>query len=407
MSVKIAIIGAGARGQCYAEYAVLNHTEMEITAVAEPKINLREKMAEKYHIPSNRLYASYRDMLANGVLADGLFICTQDNAHIDPAVEAIHAGYKCIMIEKPIDKNIAACEQLAALAEREGATIQVCHSLRYTNFYRKLKEIIDSKIVGDVVHITHLESVGHFHYAHSFVRGDWNNSEKSSPMILAKCCHDTDLMTYLTGKECKSISSYGALTLFQEKNAPEGSAMRCIDDCKIKYECPYSAMQYFGKYKNHLFREYAVEKEGFVSTEEAMRYGRYGRCVYHSDNNVVDHQVVNMLFEDDVTAVLSMCAFADDGRETRIFCTMGEIYANMDKSVIEVREFANANVTTYSVGHEASLHGGADTVLVRDFIAVVKGEKAPSSPIGISLQSHKMCMAAERSRLDGGNPKIT
>lgn len=197
--------------------------------------------------------------------------------------------------------------------------IQVCHSLRYTPFYRKLKEVIDSKMIGDVMHITHLEGVGSFHYVHSYVRGDWNNSEKSSPMILAKCCHDTDLMLYLTGKHTKSVSSIGDLNYFKSKNAPKGSTLRCIDGCEIKDDCPYSAMRYFGKYRNHLFREYAVEKEGFVTIEDAMKNGRYGKCVYHCDNNVVDHQVVNMLFEDNIIASISMCAFSDVGRETRIF----------------------------------------------------------------------------------------
>ena len=402
MPVKIAIIGAGARGQCYAEYAVLNSTEMEIVAVAEPKEHLREKMAQSYNISSSRLYSNYKELLNEGVIADGVFICTQDNTHIEPAMEAIDAGYKFIMVEKPIDKDIDKCEMLNEYAKKHNAVVQVCHSLRYTSFYRKLKEIIDSKIVGDIAHITHLESVTPFHYAHSFVRGDWNNSEKSSPMILAKCCHDTDLMVYLTGKRCKTLSSFGALTLFKEENAPEGSTKRCIDGCKYRYECPYSAMKYFGKYKNHLFREYAVEREGFSTTEDAMKNGRYGRCVYHCDNNVVDHQVVNMLFENEIIASLSMCAFADDGRETRIFCTMGEIYANMEKSIIEVKEFKNSNVTSYCVGHEDSLHGGADTVLVRDFISVVNGEKEPSSSIDISVESHRICNAAEESRLNNG-----
>ncbi len=402
MSVKIAIIGAGARGQCYAEYAILNSAEMEIVAVAEPKEHLRKKLSEKYNIPERMLFADYKELLSAEVVADGIFICTQDNSHIEPAIAAIDKGYKFIMVEKPIDKDTDKCEMLLKYAQSHNAVIQVCHSLRYTAFYRKLKEIIDSKIVGDIAHITHLESVTPFHYAHSFVRGDWNNSEKSSPMILAKCCHDTDLMVYLTGKKCKTVSSFGALSHFKAQNAPEGSTRRCIEGCKHRYECPYSAMKYFGKYKNHLFREYAVEKEGFLTIEDAMKNGRYGRCVYQCDNNVVDHQVVNMLFEDEVTASLSMCAFADDGRETRIFCSMGEIYANMEKSIIEVKEFKNSNVTTYSVGHEASLHGGADTILVRDFISVINGEKEPSSSIEISIESHKMCNAAEESRLNNG-----
>lgn len=161
-------------------------------------------------------------------------------------------------------------------------------------------------------------------------------------------------------------------------------------------------MQYFGKYRNHLFREYAVEKEGFETTEEALKKGRYGRCVYRCDNNVVDHQIVNVLLEDDVTASLTMCAFSDVGRVTRIYGTMGEIHAKFEEDIIEVCEFTSGDTVRYEIAHDDSLHGGADTNLVRDFLQVVREEKQPSTAIDISIESHKMCNAAEKSRINGG-----
>jgi len=401
MSIKAAIIGTGARGQSYAGYAIENPTEIEIVAIAEPKPYLQKHMMESYNIKPENVFKSYEELLAKPPCAEALFICTQDNMHVAPAIMAIKAGYKHIMIEKPIDKDLEQCRILAQIAKEYKAKVQVCHSLRYTPFYRKLKEVLNSGVIGKIMNVNHLEAVGSFHYAHSFVRGDWSKEETGSPMLLAKCCHDTDLLLYLTGKSCKSVSSYGSLSYFKKENAPEGSCDRCINGCKIKDICPYSAMQYFGKYRDHLFRNFAVEKEGFTDTAEAMKKGRYGRCVYHCDNNVVDHQVVSMLFEDGITATLTMCAFSNAGRETRIMGTLGEIYASMEKSIVEVTDFCTESVTAYHINHPDDLHLGADTILVRDFISTISNGTQAFTDIDISIQSHAICSLAEESRLNG------
>jgi len=397
MSIKAVIIGAGARGQCYAQYALDNPSELEITAIAEPKLFLQKHMIETYNIKPENVFSSYEELLAGKPLGQALFVCTQDNMHVEPAVMAIKSGYKYLMVEKPIDKNLDKCNQLAKAAKEYGAKVQVCHSLRYTPFYRKLKEVLNSGVIGKIMNINHLEGVGHFHYAHSYVRGDWAK-EESSPMIMAKSCHDTDLLLYLTGKPCEKISSFGELSYFKEENAPEGSCDRCINGCKIKDTCPYSAMQYFGKYRDHLFRNYAVEKEGFTDIAEAMKNGRYGRCVYRCNNDVVDHQIVSMMFEGGITATLAMCAFSDVGRETRIMGTTGEIYANMEKSLIEVTDFSTGSRTDYHISHPNTLHSGADTILVKDFISTIQNGTQTFTDIEMSIQSHAMCNAAEISR---------
>ncbi len=398
--IRAAFIGFGARGQCYGNYIFTDPSAFEIVAVAEPKKHIQKIAVEKYFCPENGVFDTWQELIDAKVEADVVFIATQDNEHIEPAVAAIEAGYRYLMVEKPIDKDIDRCKLLAKVANEHGATVQVCHSLRYTNFYRKIKELLDSGIIGDVKCINHIEPVGTFHFAHSFVRGDWRRDE-SSPMILAKCCHDTDLLLWLSGAHCKSISSYGSLDFFKEENAPEGAPARCIEGCPHNETCPYSAMKYFGKYKDHLFREYAVEKEGFTSTEEAMRKGRYGRCVFHSDNNVVDHQTVNILFDNNVTATLIMSGFSNFGRETHIMGTMGELRARMEDDIIEVYNFRNGDKNTYNIGRPQSLHGGADTTLVRDAIAVVRGEKAAMTSIDESVESHVMAIAAEKSRVTG------
>ena len=399
MKTKAVFLGFGARAQCYANYIFSNENTFEVAAVAEPKRYLQELANEKYHCNKENIYKDWKELIAQGVLGDILFVCTQDNCHVEPAIAAMKAGYKNIMLEKPIDKDINACKRLADAAEEYGARVQVCHSLRYTNFYRRVKEIVDSGEIGKIVSVNHIEPVGTFHYAHSFVRGDWNK-DSESPMILAKCCHDTDLLLWLTGRNCISLSSYGSLDFFKAENAPEGCADRCINGCKYNNTCPYSATKYLNKYKNHLFREYAVEKEGFSDTVEALKQGRYGRCVFRCDNNVVDHQTVNLLFEDNITAVMTMCAFSNFERETHIMGTMGELRAYMADDRIEVYNFRNGDRELYHIGHPEALHGGADYVLVEDFIASSLGEKECSTSISESILSHIICIAAERSRLE-------
>lgn len=401
MAVKAVFIGFGARGQCYANYVFQHQNEFEVAAIADPKPHIRKLAVEKYGCPADKVYEKWEDMLADGVMGDLLFVCTQDNYHVEPAIKAIETGYRYLMMEKPIDKDIDKCRQLQKFANDNGAMVQVCHSLRYTTFYRKLKQLLEDGAVGTIKCINHIEPVHTFHYAHSYVRGDWHSSEQSSPMIMAKCCHDTDLLLWLTGKHCKRVYSEGSQSFFNREHAPADAPDRCIDGCPHAATCPYSATQYMSTFRDHLFREYAVEKEGFTSTEEALKKGRYGRCVFKCDNDVVDHQIVLMEFEDNITASLTMSAFSNFGRETHIMGTMGEIRAYLEESKIVVYDFRTGDKVTYDISHPDSMHMGADTILVRDAVAVVRGYAQPATTIDISVESHAMCVAAEESRLSG------
>jgi len=396
--VKAVLIGAGGRGQySYAPYALQNPTELEFVAVAEPREFLRNQFVKTYHIKPEFAFQSWEDALAAGAIADCVLICTQDTMHVEPAIAAIKAGYKHILLEKPIDPNIENSKRLAKFAKENNVNVQICHSLRYTPYFRKLKEILDSKKIGDIVNIIHTEGVGFYHHAHSYVRGDWANTEMSSPMILAKCCHDMDLIIYLTGKNCVSLSSYGELTHFTFENAPEGSTERCIDGCKVRESCPYNAVKIYNEHKD--FRRLACDKEGFSDLSEALKEGRYGRCVYRCDNDVVDHQTVNILLEDGITVVLTMSAFSRRiGRDIRIMGTKGEIVGSMEDSIIEIYDFATGNYEVIKVHHSDAGHSGADEILMRDFVRMVASGEKGVSDIELSLQSHAMCHAAEISR---------
>jgi predicted dehydrogenase len=231
------------------------------------------------------------------------------------------------------------CIKLGQAAKENGVHIQVCHSLRYAPAFRAAKDILDSGAIGQLMSIVHTEGVGFAHYSHSFVRGDWKNSDESSPMILAKSCHDMDLLLYFTGKNCIKVSSFGTLSQFKAENAPVGSTERCLDGCKSRYECQYYAPKIYSN-ASAMMSKLACEKEGYTDMNVALSKGRYGKCVYRCDNNVVDHQTVNMEFEDGLTAVFTMSAFTyTTERDMRIMGTKGEIFAQFDTNDIEVHNF--------------------------------------------------------------------
>jgi len=398
-AITALLIGAGQRGsQSYAPYALEHPGELRFVGVAEPKDFLREGFAAAHDISPAHIYFDYKEAFAAGKIADCVLICTQDNDHVAPALAALDAGYRHILLEKPISKDAKECASLKDKAAKLDAKIMVCHSLRYTNFYRKMREIIARGDIGELCAMTHIEGVGFSHQAHSFVRGDWRNAKESSPMILAKCCHDIDLILYLTGKRCKSVSSFGSLQHFTEKNAPKNTPERCIEGCAIGGECPYNALTI---YKNDPhFRQIAIEKEGHLSFTDAMEKGPYGRCVYKCDNDVVDRQVVSLLLEDGVTVTHTMTAFTKRiGRETCIFGTRGELQGNLEEGRITVYDFLQGGVTEYTIPCGSSGHSGADETMIREFVRMVQRDEKSISDISLSVESHQICLAAEDARL--------
>lgn len=401
--IDVVIIGCGWRGQVFAEYAKTHPEEMRVLAIADKKQHIRDKMKKEYNIEDKYVFEDYHDLFKQGKIGDAVFIATQDNQHIEPSMMALEVGYRNLMVEKPIDRDISLCNMLNQKAQEVGAKIQICHSLRFAPYYRKMKEIIDSGVIGEIKHINQEEGVGYFHYSHSFVRGDWRREDTSSPMILAKCCHDMDLVLYLTDSHAVEVSSYGVNDYFTEKNAPNGAAARCID-CEVRETCPFDAIKIYNEKEGLCWS--AVEKEGFADFETAMREGRYGRCVFYCDNDVVDHQSVNILFETGATATITMNPFTKfDNRETRIMGTRGELSGSFGENVITVKPFLG-EVYQVEVEKIDSGHGGADIVFVSDFLESVRGEKEMCTPIDISIESHVMCHAAEISRKNSRSVKV-
>jgi hypothetical protein len=297
--------------------------------------------------------------------------------------------------------------------------------LRYTPIYQKVKELLDQGAIGEIVSIMAMENVGWFHQAHSFVRGNWANSDETSPMILAKCCHDMDLYPWLANKTCESVSSYGDNYLFKKEKAKEGCALRCLDGCKVKDECPFDAEKI---YLDSSITGYRSGERGWPldvlvpegPTEEKLleqlKTGPYGRCVYHCDNNVVDHQVVNLKMTDGTTMSFTMCGFTPEiSRYARFMGTEGQMEVNMTKdaetSEIVIRRFGSQvteeRIDVKSLAEDFSGHGGGDDRMVEEFMDLLSGEAEESSyitSIERSLESHYCALAAEYSRLHGGEP---
>ena len=407
--IQAVVLGYGNRGASYSDYAVKHPDELEIVAVADPIANRLQYAAQLHSLPEDRIFTDWRQIADQPKMANFAIIATQDHMHLEPALAMIEKGYN-LLLEKPMATTPAECKQITEAAEKKGVGIIVCHVLRFTSFWTTLKGIIDSGAIGKVMSITHMENVGNRHQSHSFVRGNWRKTSEATPMILAKCCHDTDLIQWLIGKSCKKVQSFGSLTYFTKKNKPAGAPARCTDGCPHADTCFYNAIKlYYDDKNNTWFRSVIANTVTNPSDEavmEALRTGPYGRCVYDCDNDVVDHQIVNMEFEDMTTASLSMNAFNKGGRFIRIFGTEGEITMGEGKW-FDVYSFADRQTTQVpidTIGNSISSgHGGGDVGIMIDAVNYFgNGIASPSvCDIRMSYLSHLIAFAAEESRLTG------
>lgn len=405
--IRAVVIGYGGRGAAYAGYAKNNPEILEIAAVADPIQNRREFARDYFSLSEKQIYNSWEKLANQPKLADFAIIATQDHQHLEPALAMIEKGYH-LLLEKPMATTPEECKQITEAAEKKGVNVVVCHVLRFAEFWTTLKDIIDRGDIGDIVSINHMENVGNVHQSHSFVRGNWRNTTVATPMILAKCCHDTDILQWLIGKPCKKVQSFGSLTHFTKTCKPEGAPERCIDGCPHGETCFYNAVKlYYDDKENAWFRSAAVQTAENPSDEavwEALCNTPYGRCVYDCDNDVVDHQIVNMEFEGGITASLSMNAFNEGGRFIRVFGTKGEITMG-DGNWFNVYSFADKKITQVPIGQIGNSvtdgHGGGDTGIMEDTIRFLGEGIATKSicPVRMSYISHLIAFAAEESRL--------
>lgn len=403
------VIGAGGRGTGYAEIASKMGDAFRVVAVAEPIESRRNYTRDLFSVPEEMCHTSWEELLARPKFADLVVIATMDRDHLAPAMAAIEKGYD-LLLEKPMSATPEECCAIARAAKEKGVFVLVCHVLRFTSFFCALKSIIDSGRLGEVMHIQHAEWVGNLHQAHSFVRGNWRNSEESSCMILQKTCHDMDILQWLLGKQCTRVHSFGSLSYFKKENMPEGAAARCLD-CKHAESCYYNAVRFYHNEKNFPFIESATNTR-FPSDEqidEMLRTSDYGRCVFDMPNNVVDHQTVNLEFEGGTTVSFSMCAFNRGGREIRIMGTKGELIGKMGDKSVRVYDFGTRQyeeIEIDKVQRDDSIaggHGGGDQGIMVALRDALNGAYVGDSICTIeqTCRNHLISFAAEESRLTG------
>lgn len=401
--ITAVVIGAGSRGvDAYAVYAEKYPHELEIVGVAEPRQDRREAFVQRFGIEEGKTFTDWKDLLDQPRLADLIFICTQDTMHVEPAVIAMQKGYH-ILLEKPVSVTPEGCRTLLQASRKYDVSIAVAHVLRYTPFFSSMKKLLEKGVIGEIQGIQHNENVGHQHYAHSFVRGNWRNKAESAPMILAKSCHDMDLFLYLTGSDCRRISSFGSRRVFISDNKPSDAPDRCLDGCPHRVECPYYGPKTYltgdtGWPVNVLTCD--LSSEGITA---ALQEGPYGRCVYSCDNDVVEHQVLNLEFENGIPAVFTMSAFTNKtSRTIKIVGTKGEMRGHMERQEIEILDFETCNTQLVNVAASLIGHGGGDEGIVREFLLHLNDRSRPlPSSLELSIQSHMMAFAAEESMLSG------
>ncbi len=401
--------GAGSRGNTYGNYALSFPDQIRIVGVAEPVQIRNERYAKKHSIRDENRFNTWEQVFDRPKWADVILITMPDHLHYEPCLRALSMGYD-VLLEKPMAQTAEQCREIDRMVTRTGRIVGVCHVLRYAPYFIRMHQLVNSGAIGDLVSVQHLEPIEHIHMSHSYVRGNWHSSRASTPIILAKSCHDLDILRWIIGKPCRQIAAMGDLKWFTRQNAPEGSTERCLGGCSVEKECPYSAAKVYAETRNWTYVfDLPEEKEKQTgAVMELLKTTNYGRCVYRMDNDQPDHYITSMMFDGNITAAFSMEAFTSyGGRRTRLMGAMGDLYGDMHE--LHLTDFRN-NQTVRMVPAEEELwkyknsgHGGGDWMLMRNFLeAVIQQDPAfLTTTVSQSLESHIMGFAAEESRKNG------
>lgn len=414
MEKGIVIIGAGSRGLGYAKHIKTYGKNEKVVGVVDPDHQRIALVKKLFPLKDEMIFSCWKEFVKKDRIADAVIIATQDAMHKEPAVACANLGYH-ILLEKPIAPTAEDCLKIIQTVQKNDIIFAVCHVLRYTKFFQMLQKMISSKIIGEVATIQHFEHVGYWHMAHSFVRGKWRNKKESSFMLLAKSCHDIDILRYLIGRPCQRVQSFGSLLHFRKENKPRdaGQAKRCVK-CKHESKCLFSALkiyvrEHFDKGITSWPVSVLTSKVTRKNLLEAIKTGPYGRCVYECDNDVVDHQVVNLEYAGGITASFTMSGFNMGNREIIIQGTHGIIRGNMAKNTITITDFLTEQTQTRKIvplAHDS--HGGGDEGLIKEWLNAIRtGDKSRivTGPAE-SLESHLTTFLAEKSRLRGTVEKI-
>lgn len=402
--ITAVVFGAGGRGSVYGEYALKYPQDIQVIAVAEPQPDRLARFSTQHDIEPSHQFTSWEEVIRAGKIADVVINCTMDRTHMDSTLAALETGYD-VLLEKPMSPVLHENVRLVQVAEELGRHLQICHVLRYSAFFRTLREVVQSGRLGRIVSVDHRENLVFWHMAHSYVRGNWRNVDEAGPMILAKCCHDLDILYWILRTPVAWLSSFGTLTHFRPENAPANAPLRCTDGCPVEDTCKYYAPRLYARDVNGWPFNAVALKPTVEARMEALRTGPYGRCVYQCDNDVVDHQSVNMELEDGTTVSLLMQGQGnEEGRTMRYDGTLATLYgrfvAGRYSLTIRHHRTGEEEQVPIKMSQDDGGHGGGDFGIVRSFVNALRGTPDESvTTARESLESHLLAFAAEESRL--------
>lgn len=400
------IIGAGSRGNTYALYADRYPGSLQIVGVSDINEFRRKGMGDRFSVKASHRFGDWSEVFKQPKFADIMIITTPDYLHYEPCMKALEMGYH-VLLEKPAAQTEKECTDILKQSRKYNRIVAICHVLRYAPYFKALKETVDSGKIGELVSIQHLEPIERIHFSHSYVRGNWNNSKKTTPAVISKSCHDLDILRWIVGKPCREVTAFGSLSYFKSSKAPKGAAKRCLD-CPIEAQCAFSAKRVYYDRRDWL-NVFDLSGDRQQQGEQIISYLRttdYGRCVFYSDNDQPDHFIMNMKFENDVTVAFSMEALTSyAGRRTRIMGTKGDIVGDMQ--TFTLTDFLTGKQEKWGTDINDG-HGGGDLRLVRDLLWAVdkEDESLLTSTIEASIESHVMGFKAEESRLNGTIEKL-
>ena len=404
--VRLIVLGAGGRGTIYARHALQLGGTAEVVAVAEPRAFFRDRLGDMHRIPPENRVADWRELAEREKFADAVVIATQDRMHVGPAVEFARKGYH-ILIEKPLAPDPEGCREIRRAVDDAGVLLAAGLVLRYTNCTRALKKIVDSGAIGQIVSVQHLEPVGHWRFAHAYVRGNWSREADSSSVLLAKSIHDLDWLCFIAGARPARVQSFGSRMFFRRENQPEGAADRCLE-CSLQETCPYSAPKfYLGRIREGNIDNYVESVTGDPTEEnllEVLKTSPYGRCVFACDNDVVDHQTVNLEFANGATAVFTLAGCSRYGdRRTVVFGSLGEIRCDGEHLTCHLYDTGETREIPIPEHAQGDRHGGGDYNLLEAFVNAIRtGDRSPVvSGMAESFATHMLTFAAEESRRSG------
>ncbi|MDE6550239.1 MAG: Gfo/Idh/MocA family oxidoreductase [Clostridia bacterium] len=413
--IKVAVLGLGSRGKNYGGH-LAKSKDVRIVSVCDKFQSKIDKVKSAWQVPADKCFTDEDSFFAQGKIADLMVIATQDRDHYAHAIKALNLGYN-LLLEKPVSPNINECLKIERLSREKGLKVLVCHVLRYANYYRYVRSLIEEGVLGDIKLIKHDENIAYWHFAHSYVRGNWRREDETSPMLLAKCCHDADLLYWFCGSKFKSVSSIGGLTYFNSDNAPKGAADNCFDcphNKKCIYDCLYQYVgrkrgPFYGKHKfkwgTYAFSTSSKKKDVIAALKSDPKGKLWSRCVFKCDNDVVDNQVVQMETLSGIKVVMTVNAFNEnDYRHTEIRGSKGELVADDRGSVIKLKLFDKkekkivVNIIPVIKGHY-----GGDEGIIKAALSMLRGEAhGQYTWISDTIESHRVVAAAELSRKEGG-----